>query len=714
MILQPDYQPSVRKDGLLWVVDLADRPSQAKTPIAIEAPAKLASGTGISLSVADAGLVVTVKDPEVGDTMAVVPVLPVGSGIYPGRDTTDVNILQTLQGVALVPHIDDLDIRSSRSGVTIVRASGAPLTLSAVSRKGGAGQGSVQGFLDVVDWKGGDTTDFPATARATEDALANVAPSAKSKAHLEAARFFFANGYPAECLGYLSMAQNDEPTMADTGPFRALRGACEGLMGYWDQARQDLDNPLLAKDEDSQFWRAAAHAVTDPSPGQFAQTLSTGMFRLRDYPPRLATPVAGIIARVALKAGDEASARAAIDVLDKNAQSKEDRDWVNYLTGAYDELRGQFDPAIALYAKAEAGTSREARARAGLADTELQLKMKRISPAQAADRMDRMRFAWRDDEFEFALLKRLGELQSQAGEYPEALRTLRALTDAYSDRKDIGDVRAMMTGIFSKLYLDGAADSMAPVTAIGLYDEFRDLTPDGPQGDEMIRKLADRLAAVDLLDRASILLNYQVTNRLQGLDKAKVGTRLALLDILDKRPKDALAALTASTVDGIPPDLVLQRARLQARALADLGKPADAITAIAGDTSQEAGLLRAEIFWRGGDWANAALAFQALVPPPDPAGGKLTDDQARLVLSCAAALSMADDQRGLVAMARNYGPAMANTPLKDPFVLFTSPPDRQVTNMPGMATKIAQAQGFKTFIDSYKDKMKATGLSAIN
>ena len=49
-----------------------------------------------------------------------------------------------------------------------------------------------------------------------------------------------------------------------------------------------------------------------------------------------------------------------------------------------------------------------------------------------------------------------------------------------------------------------------------MFYEFRELTPIGRRGDEMIRRLADRLVAVDLLDQASELLQYQIDQRLEG------------------------------------------------------------------------------------------------------------------------------------------------------------------------------------------------------
>ena len=51
------------------------------------------------------------------------------------------------------------------------------------------------------------------------------------------------------------------------------------------------------------------------------------------------------------------------------------------------------------------------------------------------------------------------------------------------------------------------------------YDNI-DLTPIGADGDEMIRRMADRLVAVDLLGPAANLLAYQVNKRLDGVARA--------------------------------------------------------------------------------------------------------------------------------------------------------------------------------------------------
>ncbi len=62
----------------------------------------------------------------------------------------------------------------------------------------------------------------------------------------------------------------------------------------------------------------------------------------------------------------------------------------------------------------------------------------------------------------------------------------------------------------------------------------------------MVRRLADQLVGVDLLDKAGALLDNQVRSRLQGLEKTKVGTRLALIHLLNQQPQKAIDILSFS------------------------------------------------------------------------------------------------------------------------------------------------------------------------
>src|SRR5262245_14882614 len=97
--------------------------------------------------------------------------------------------------------------------------------------------------------------------------------------------------------------------------------------------------------------------------------------------------------------------------------------------------------------------------------------------------------------------------------------------------QDMGDA-------FRALFLEGGADVMRPVEALALFYDFRELTPLGSDGDDMIRRLAERLVLVDLLPQAEDLLQHQVDARLQGAARAQVASRLSAIYLMDHKPED--------------------------------------------------------------------------------------------------------------------------------------------------------------------------------
>src|SRR5690606_37009587 len=126
--------------------------------------------------------------------------------------------------------------------------------------------------------------------------------------------------------------------------------------------------------------------------------------------------------------------------------------------------------------------------------------------------------------------------------------------------------------MFGELFLDGVADSLGPVDALGLYYDFRQLTPPGARGDEMIRNLARRLVRVDLLPQAAELLQYQLDNRLRGVARTQIAADLAVIYLADRKPQEAIRVLNDTRLPDLPESLVRQRRILEARAMIDGGR----------------------------------------------------------------------------------------------------------------------------------------------
>ena len=180
-----------------------------------------------------------------------------------------------------------------------------------------------------------------------------------------------------------------------------------------------------------------------------------------------------------------------------------------------------------------------------------------------------------------------------------------------------------------------------------------------------MRKLARRLVDVDLLSKASELLNYQVDNRLQGLAKAEVASDLAAIQLMNREPEKALQSLWKTRTTLLPKPLLAQRRVLEARALNDLGRTDQAMETLGTDTSPEALDLRGEILWRQKNWAQAAALFEKRLGERWKQAGNLSlEDEGRLI-KAGVGFSLISDQAGLQRLSERFGKFIPNAQAQD-------------------------------------------------
>ena len=129
---------------------------------------------------------------------------------------------------------------------------------------------------------------------------------------------------------------------------------------------------------------------------------------------------------------------------------------------------------------------------------------------------------------------------------------MRETATNFSEREETKETARQMNDIFRDLFPRPRRRRTRTGHGAGALFRFRELTPVGRDGDAMIRQLADRLVEVDLLGRAAELVQHQVTFRLKGEEKARIGAKLAAVYILDKQPEKALEALQESRWRALP------------------------------------------------------------------------------------------------------------------------------------------------------------------
>lgn len=714
--------PRVWRDGAVWIVDLQAQVSHPDVSLGIDTQLVSAQGPRVFIPAEGLGQTAVLRDPEVGDRLFVVPLAQLSRGVDSARRFAEFMILASVQGIAVQPFADDLTLRTLPDGVAITRGGG--LTISRVSaqsadeqvarRIDGLPPGLAPGrIFDFTNWRKGDSAKFRENKQAIQRRISESTSIARSGPRLELAHFYFAHGLAAEAMGLLRTIQSDDEELARRPDVKALRGAAQFMLGRYKEAEEDLMDRNLNGFSEAELWRGAVKAAQGRWPEAVEHFSRAGELP-GGYPRSFATQMALLAAEAAIRAGDYRGAGGFIDAVAEGQPTPSDQARLNYLRGRVLYASGDVPAALDFWRRLSDGEDRWARVRSERALIEHNLAGKTISRTDAIQQLERLRYTWRGDQLEFDLLRELGKLYLQEKEYVNGLDALRQAVTYFPDNLYAEQVTREMTDGFASVFTGGASDSMTPIQALTLYDQFRELTPVGARGDEIIQRLADRLVQVDLLDRASILLERQVKFRLQGRDKARVGARLALIRLLDRRPEDAIKALDESVAPGIEAPLALERKRLRARAEFELGDAAGALGLLQGDNSRDADLLRADIFWRTQNWAAAADVFQRLVGRAGQDGRRITESQATLILNWAASLSLSNRLDELNRVRQIYTQQMDNTPFREAFRLITNRTDGDISDFRTLTERFKEIGRFQAFLSSYRDRLKDAPLSATN
>jgi hypothetical protein len=711
LVTRPGLNPSLRRAENAWIVDLKPQEPRLDAPIAVDARPDAAT-PDVLFEVHDAADPIYLRDPEVGDTLAVVAVGELGRGVGLEQDYVDFQLLASMLGIVLRPKADDLRVQRSETGVSVTRPGGLLLSPSA-DRQLAREPGALGRLFDFASWRGPADQSFLAKRSRLEQAVAAAPLAYRSKPRLALARFYFANEMAPEALGVLEAIQHDDPGFAADPSVLLMLGAVHLMDGDQKSAAQELGQERLNNEPEAQLWRASLSAeLGDWKLAAHGFALAANL--LPRYPAALRDHFALQAAEAFLETGQPAEAQAMTQLVLKSNPPKADKAMALYLEGRRQLAQGDYNRAIETWNEVIGMNDRPSRARALYARIMAELDAKQLKRADAIKALDQMRFAWRGDLFEFTLLRKLGELKLADGDQRGAFDVLREAADNFQDYPQAKEVMKQLSDALADMVLGKGFEDVPPLKAVSLYDEFKDYAPAGERGDAIVRRLVDRLVAVDLLDRAAALLEDQVTHRLTGRDKARVATQLALLRLLDNNAAGALKALDIDVGKDVPAELQRQRTQLRARALAELNRSDEALSLLANDSSRDADRLRADIYWRARDWTEAAKIFARLVPPP-AADAALDKASAQLVLNWAAALTLAGDQAGLAHLRASYGKAMAQTALANAFGIIAADSAAPAEGDPrAIANSVAQVQELQSFMASYKERLQKDRLSAIN
>lgn len=669
--------------------------------------------------------ILELPDPAVGDVLKIVTVDASNQFTGPPLEMVDFNTMNSIIGMAVRPKTDDLDVKLTGNGVQISQPGGLALSrLDDVRRRQmreevteaiiEAPKDPAQQMRRIYDfdrWLMGGLQALNQNQRILMASTAGKDKNGRVQDLLTLAKISIANDRGQEALGFLNYAADELPELQEGAEFTALQGAAYALAGKYELALQTFQSPLLAGYGELDYWRALTLAWLED--WQQAKTVMPQDYSvLIGYPKALLEKLGVKLAEVALRGGDVANAEKILSTLGKERDTL--RPWtvagLDYLKGEAHRQSNEPDEAVKLWEELAKGSDDFYRARAGLALSMLQLQTGKIERKTAIDRLEGLRYAWRGDELEAQINFTLGKLYLEEKEYLKGFTILRDATSMSPDSDISREIPAYMAESFRDLLIN--ATDLSPIDAVTVYEQFRELTPAGDEGNKLVQKLAERLVEADLLGRAAGILQHQIDYRLQGMEKARIAERLAAIYLLDKQPQKAIAAIDVAKPlyekDGSPASAgSLRKLELmRARALSQLDKTEEALTLLnTFDPSPDVNRLRADIAWQSGLWEDAAEALQDLIL--DEAldlGRPLTEEQAELILNRAVALNLSGNRVAIANMRTRYENAMKKTARARLFDVVTRP--RQSTLLSDKETLdnlVSEVDIFKDFLEAYRN-----------
>lgn len=704
------------KDSYTWIVGLSRRSSLPNDPIVVETVVEPGRKSNIFLPVLETAKYTEIKNPDNDEILMVVPVYNDSVGVFPERSFVDAGFPRTAQGVVIVKKNPALRVSRTMNGLRISAPQGLLISkdLPKINLQEYISlEDNSLTFLPYSAWKTEDSAAFNQRRQQLMKQIIEATDEKASYYRLNLAQLYLGAGLNHEALAILNLIHETDPDFYDSYQLAALRGAANFMSERYADAAMDFADSSLEGEDEVEFWKSATALMLGTSNKSIRYPANEKQY-VRNYPPNMRAKFAIIAADQMLTKKRYNTALRFLNMLAEDKLLGPVQDYANALIGRiyfdmnnYANARKTFEPLITNT------KSRFVRSTAEFYMASIDFQENKITRPELIKRLDRLRMVWRGDALEPTVLDALGDLYVKENDYISALRAWRELVRHYPDNPNAQDVYARMSTTFVQLFDRGKADDLPPIEALAIYYEFRDLTPVDATGDKMIQNLADRLASVDLLDRAAALLEHQVTYRLQKEDRSRVGARLAMIYLLNKEPSKAIDALERTGYGNNPPSLEQQRNQIAATAYSQTGDGQTALALLRSDKSMDAKDIRMDVYWNGKDWGNVIASGENILAARNDITAPLSLRETQTLLRLAIAYSFTRDTLQLQYLRDYFSPLIQDPQRKEAFTFITSnlePLDNR--NITQLSQQLSDVQ---SFIQNYRVRVNEEGLSkAVN
>jgi len=708
------YTPKISKANEDWHIDFQlDTKAVVENALEVQSQPPSVAGPRLFIPAMKNGNEIKYFHEPSEKQLSIIPLKVPGWGFVEERNFQQINLLSTIQGIALFSDDGNLVVASEQNGVavSVKQEPGKldkilvekPKTKLALDANPTPNFHKAQ-FVKLAEWRQVNPVLFTNRKQELQKQVALAKPAEKLDSLMSLAKFYVGHGFNADAVGVLAELKKRYKKIEKNREFRLLVGLSNLGLHHLKSAKYNLYHPDFDGDVEVAPWRGVLSAEL----GDWAQAArelnyGAGAFAVYDVP--LQNRFNLLRAEAALENFDTDLAGKILALVSKPAP-KSQASQKALLQGIAALQLSNLSAASKKFAQAVKLGYRPVAERARFAKINGDLEAKEISPNDAIKGLEKLDFAWRGDDLEVDIQKRLGDLYVATGQVGNGLDTYKRIVRNFPKSPYSKDLGRKMNDIFAHLFLEGGADELSPIKALAIYYQYRELTPVGGKGDKMIRILADRLARVDLLEQSAQLLEHQINFRLKGEEKANAGTKLAVIHLWNNKPKDSLRVLYETRWRQLPMPAKKERRYIEARAQAGLQNNKEALGLLASDNSDEANSLRAEIHWKSKNWAEAIPAIERLIG--NSSSTKMVDldrlDRQR-IMQLAVARSLSNDKRGIRKMRQAFRPKMEGTSDLAAFDLITEENDPSASEFRERATVIARVSQLESFMAGYREKL---------
>lgn len=683
-----------------WLLTLADKIQATPLPLMMSRNITDPALANIAIPFANPGLLHKLTDPDAGDTLYVVTGQRPVRGFIKRQDLVDLSLLESAHGIAIRPNSDEIGVEVGADKVILGKKGG--LTLSPVDISAERAPTAVRPVFSPEGWRKGQSENFMARQSDLIAAISAVEPALRSLPRLDLAQFYMSRAMYHEAKAVTELMLSDPLNKEESGAL-IMHAIASILIGRPAQGLKDLANPVIGNSHDSQLWKALAYARQ----GKWAdarEKFKNVEFAIASLPLDIQRIVTMDAMRASLEVKDYAGASKRRGELEVVGVSPEAAPGFAVLRGRLAEALGHDKDALDDYKLAVASSDRPAAAEAKQLEVALRQKRDEIGKDEALHELETLSMTWRGDAIEVRTLQMLSRLYAENGRYRDALTAARTATKLQPNAEASRQAQDLASELFTQIFLGPKGDELPPVEALGMFYEFRELTPIGRRGDELIRRLADRLASIDLLDQAAELLQYQVDHRLEGAARAQVAARLAMIYLANRRPDMAITALRASRISDLSGELRQQRLLLEARAQSDVGRHDLALDIVSNVSGREVLRLRSDIFWAARRWRESAEQIELYYGERFRDFKPLNAVEKSDIIRAAVGYALADDSIGLSRFREKYAPLMSESADRLAFDIASKPAAASSAEFAEIAKLAASVDTLDGFLREMKQR----------